>query len=198
MTRAALPLRWGRDGLPAAPRRSLLVQLSAMGDQVQTLPAVSDIAARWPGAEIDWAVDARFADIARQHPAVRRVFALPLKGVQQAPRELARWRALLGELRALRVTKSARTPYDHMMLQLLDMAKADLDYQRKVPQAAVDFAPGSTWVVFSDQVSHAVMRGQHMMDQTFYLDPADQLVPDTSPLHVLERVLGRTLLRRGA
>ena len=105
MTRAALPLHWGRDGLPAAPQRILLVQLSAMGDQVQTLPAVSDIAARWPGAEIDWAVDARFADIARQHPTVRRVFALPLKAVQQAPRDLARWRALLGELRALRAQR---------------------------------------------------------------------------------------------
>ncbi|OIR03462.1 lipopolysaccharide heptosyltransferase 1 [mine drainage metagenome] len=105
MTRAVLPLRWGRDGLPAAPRRILLVQISALGDQVQTLPAVSDIAARWPDAEIDWAVDARFADIARQHPAVRRVFALPLKGVQQAPRELARWRALLAELRALRARR---------------------------------------------------------------------------------------------
>ena len=32
MTRAALPLHWGRDGLPAAPQRILLVQLSAMGD----------------------------------------------------------------------------------------------------------------------------------------------------------------------
>ncbi len=101
----ALPLHWGRDGLPQAPARILLVQISAMGDQVQTLPAVSDIAARWPQAEIDWAVDARFAGIARRHPAVRRVFALPLKAVQQAPRELAHWRALLGALRALRAQR---------------------------------------------------------------------------------------------
>ena len=105
MRPAGLPLRWGHDGLPAAPRRILLVQISAMGDQVQTLPAVSDIVARWPQAQIDWAVDSRFADIARQHPAVRSVFALPLKGVQQAPGDLARWRALLSELRALRAQR---------------------------------------------------------------------------------------------
>ena len=96
-------------------------------------------------------------------------------------------------LRLLRVTKALRTPYDQAMLQLHDLAKADLDYQREAPQAAVDFAPGSTWVVFSDQVLHAVMGGQHMMEQTFYLHPDDQLVPSTAPLRVLERVLGRDL-----
>lgn len=93
MTRPRLPLRWGADGLPPAPRSVLLVQISAMGDQVQTLPAVSDIAARWPGVAIDWAVDARFADIPRLHPAVRNVFALPLKAAQS--------HGLLGGLRML-------------------------------------------------------------------------------------------------
>ncbi|WP_298292819.1 lipopolysaccharide heptosyltransferase I [Thiomonas sp.] len=101
MTALRLPLRWGRDGLPAAPRSVLLVQISAMGDQVQTLPAVSDIAARWPGIAIDWVVDARFADIPRLHPAVRRVFALPLKAVQQQ-RSLRALRDLLASLRELR------------------------------------------------------------------------------------------------
>ncbi|MBU6439467.1 MAG: Kdo hydroxylase family protein [Betaproteobacteria bacterium] len=96
-------------------------------------------------------------------------------------------------LRLLRVTKAVRTPYDHAMLQLHDLAKADLDYQRDAPQAAVDFTPGSTWVVFSDQVLHAVMGGQHMMEQTFYLHPDDQLVPSTAPLRVLERLLGHEL-----
>ncbi len=97
-----LPLRWGQAGLPQAPRSLLLVQISAMGDQVQTLPAVSDIAARWPGIAIDWAVDARFADIPRLHPAVRRVFALPLKTVQNAPANAGAWRELLAQFRALR------------------------------------------------------------------------------------------------
>ena len=96
-------------------------------------------------------------------------------------------------LHALHVTKSRRTPYDHLMLRLHDLAKADLDYQRDAPQASVDFAPGTTWVVYSDQVLHAVMGGQHMMEQTFYLDPDQQYAPETSPLRVLERHMGRTL-----
>jgi hypothetical protein len=34
MNPRALPLQWGRGGLPASPRRILLVQISAMGDQI--------------------------------------------------------------------------------------------------------------------------------------------------------------------
>ncbi|MDE2255699.1 MAG: Kdo hydroxylase family protein [Betaproteobacteria bacterium] len=97
-------------------------------------------------------------------------------------------------LHALHITKSRRTPYDHAMLQLHDLAKADLDFQRASPQQEVAFAPGTTWVVFSDQVLHAVMAGQHMMEQTFYLRPTDQLAPETSPLRVLERLLHKPLV----
>lgn len=91
------------------------------------------------------------------------------------------------------ITKRRRTEYDHVMLQLHDRAKADAEFQRSSPQAAVSFAPGTTWVVYSDQVLHAAMGGQHMMEQTFYLDTARLQQPDTSPLHTLERLLGRSL-----
>ena len=97
-------------------------------------------------------------------------------------------------LHALHITKSRRTPYDHAMLQLHDLAKADLEFQSASPQQEVAFAPGTTWVVFSDQVLHAVMAGQHMMEQTFYLRPTDQLAPETSPLRVLESLLHKTLV----
>ncbi len=94
---------------------------------------------------------------------------------------------------AVGITKRRRTEYDHVMLQLHDRAKADLEFQRSAPQARVDFAPGTTWVVYSDQVLHAVMGGQHMMEQTFYLDCADLQRPESSPLHTLERLLQRSL-----
>lgn len=97
-------------------------------------------------------------------------------------------------LRALRVTKSRRSAYDHYMLQLHDRCKADLDYQRTAPQLEVDFAPGTTWVVFSDQVLHAAMSGQFMMEQTFYLPPSGLEQPDSAPLALLEQLLGRPLL----
>ena len=91
------------------------------------------------------------------------------------------------------ITKRRRTEYDHVMLQLHDRAKADAAFQRDSPQARVVFAPGTTWVVFSDQVLHAAMGGQHMLEQTFYLDVADQQRPQASPSSTLERLLGREL-----
>jgi hypothetical protein len=96
-------------------------------------------------------------------------------------------------LEKIGITKRRRTEYDHLMLQLHDRAKADAEFQRTSPQAPVDFAPGTTWVVFSDQVLHAAMGGQHMMEQTFYLDVAHQQRPEASPRGTLERLLGREL-----
>lgn len=96
-------------------------------------------------------------------------------------------------LERLGVTKSFRTEYDAWMLQLHDLAKADAGFQCAAPQLDVDFGPGTTWVVFSDQVLHAAMGGQHMLEQTFYLDPDDQLERAASPLAILERIAGRPL-----
>lgn len=96
-------------------------------------------------------------------------------------------------METLGITKRRRTEYDHLMLQLHDRAKADAAFQSGSPQARVDFAPHTTWVVFSDQVLHAAMGGQHMMEQTFYLAPEHQHRPEVSPLGVLERLTGRSL-----
>lgn len=96
-------------------------------------------------------------------------------------------------LRALQLTKSLRSEYDHIMLQLHDRMKADLSYQQSAPQTEIQFPPGSTWVVQTDQVSHAAMAGQHLLEQTFYLPVHAMLNPETSPLKVLEKMIGREL-----
>jgi len=93
-------------------------------------------------------------------------------------------------LRALKITKSRRTAYDHIMLQLHDRMKADIAYQREVTQMEVRFPSATTWVVFTDQVSHAAMSGQHVLEQTFYLPVAAMQDEQRSPLRVLERLAG--------
>jgi hypothetical protein len=97
-------------------------------------------------------------------------------------------------LRALGVTKSLRSEYDHLMLQLHDGMKSDLDYQKSVEQETVPFPAGSVWVCFSDQTSHAVMSGQYMLEQTLHLPAARQYNPDSSPLAILSRLTGRQLV----
>jgi len=96
-------------------------------------------------------------------------------------------------LRLCRVTKSRRSAYNHFMLQLHDRMKADLDYQSGADQTTYDFPAGSTWVVFTDQVSHAAMTGQYLLEQTFYIPVASMMDPSKSPLRVLERLTGQKL-----
>ena len=102
------------------------------------------------------------------------------------------WQAKV--LQALHVTKSLRSEYDHLMLQLHDGMKRDLDYQKSSPQEEVPFPAGSVWVCFSDQTSHAVMSGQYMLEQTLHL-PADHAYDKAaSPLAILTRLTGRQLV----
>jgi len=97
-------------------------------------------------------------------------------------------------LAALRVTKGRRSIYDHLMLKLHDRAKADLDYQRECAQEIVRFAPGTTWVCFSDQVMHAAVSGQFMFEQTIHLPVSALYDPARSPLAILTRLTGRALV----
>jgi hypothetical protein len=97
-------------------------------------------------------------------------------------------------LRVFGVTKSRRSPYDAMMLQLHDLMKADAAYQDSAPQTAFDFPAGSSWLAFTDQVSHAAIAGQYQLEQTFLLPVAAMSDPERSPLRILERLLGRTLI----
>ena len=103
------------------------------------------------------------------------------------------WPGSAALLAGLGITKRRRTEYDHVMLQLHDRAKADAEFQRASPQHAVAFAPGTTWVCYSDQVLHAAMGGQHMLEQTLLIDVESLARPETSPLRTLERLLNRPL-----
>jgi len=97
-------------------------------------------------------------------------------------------------LQALHVTKSLRSEYDHLMLQLHDGMKRDMAYQQNSPQETVPFPAGSVWVCFSDQTSHAVMSGQYMLEQTLHLPAGHAYDKAASPLAILQRLTGRTLV----
>jgi hypothetical protein len=125
-----------------------------------------------------WRVGERFEDVARRFLPIVPPFRP--------------WLASL--LQALHITKQRRTRYDHVMLHLHDAMKADLAYQRDCAQQTVPFAPGSVWVCFSDQTSHAVMSGQHMLEQTFFLPVAAMRHAEHAPLSVLERLTGARLI----
>jgi hypothetical protein len=97
-------------------------------------------------------------------------------------------------LNVVGLTKSFRSEYDHMMLQIHDAMKSDLDYQKNSPQAQFNFMPGDVWVCFSDQTSHAAMSGQYMMEQTYNLPLKALYDAQSSPLAILTSKVQRKLV----
>ena len=124
-----------------------------------------------------WRIGGEFETVARRFAPELR---LPLPGTGHL-------------LSLLRVTKTCRSPYDALMLQLHDRMKADEEFQTRSPQTAIDFPAGSTWIAFTDQVSHAATAGQYQLEQTFLVPVQTMLDEQRSPLRILERLKARRL-----
>ncbi len=113
---------------------------------------------------------------------------------QFAPKTSSPWPVVPHLLKLFKITKDKRTDYDHYMLQIHDGMKGDLDYQKNAGQEELHFPPGSSWIVFTDQVSHAAMSGQHVLEQTFHLNVEGLQNEATAPLRVLERYFNKALV----
>lgn len=86
-----------------------------------------------------------------------------------------------------------RTPYDEFMMRLHNAMKEDSDFQGVCSREYLQFVPGSSWMVYTETVPHAVLAGQYALEQTFLVDPAAMVVPASSPIRVLEKMAGATL-----
>jgi hypothetical protein len=109
------------------------------------------------------------------------------------PQTSKQWPGTASLLKYLKITKSMRTAYDHIMLQIHDRMKADLNYQKAVSQENIYFPSNTSWIVQTDEISHAAMSGQHLLEQTFYLPVNAMFNPERSPLRILEKLTGRVL-----
>ena len=101
--------------------------------------------------------------------------------------------AVASLLYSLHLVRGKRTAYDHFMLAIHDRMKADEIYQSNVPQTKFAIPSGTTWVCYTDMVSHAATSGQFALEQTFYLPVTAMKDPERSPLRVMERLLNRKL-----
>jgi hypothetical protein len=96
-------------------------------------------------------------------------------------------------LERLGLTRGRRSRYDYMMLGLHDAAKRDETYQREAPRARLAFAPGTTWIVYTDAVLHAALAGRFALEQTFHLPVENMAKPELAPIRILERLADRRL-----
>jgi 3-deoxy-D-manno-oct-2-ulosonic acid (Kdo) hydroxylase len=84
------------------------------------------------------------------------------------------------------VTK--RSPYDEVMHRCHNAMKEDEEFQRTTPKQRWEFPPDSSWIAFTDCVSHAVLEGQYALEQTFVIPQKALVEPERSPLAILERI----------
>jgi hypothetical protein len=83
------------------------------------------------------------------------------------------------------------------MLHLHDKMKRDDRYQSKVNKTRIDFPSQSTWIVFTDHVSHAALSGQYLLEQTFYLPVSKMANPEVSPLYEWQKFRPELECRQG-
>lgn len=95
---------------------------------------------------------------------------------------------------ALHLSGANRSPYDAFMHRCHNGMKEDAEFQENCPKQRWEFPPHSTWMVFTDYVSHAVLEGQYALEQTFIVSQKAMVQPEKSPLAILEALAGHSLL----
>jgi hypothetical protein len=97
--------------------------------------------------------------------------------------------------RAVHLPGANRSPYDEFMHRCHNSMKEDGEFQRDCPKRRWEFPPHSTWMVFTDFVSHAVLQGQYALEQTFIISRDAMVRPEMSPVRILESLSGHPLTR---
>jgi hypothetical protein len=96
-------------------------------------------------------------------------------------------------LRKVGVPVVDRSPYDAFMLHFHDWLKGNREYQETCPKYTFSLPPGSTWLVFTDLVPHAVLGGRLALEQTVIVSRNSLANREAAPASILEKMAGRTL-----
>jgi heptosyltransferase-1 len=90
--------------------RVLLIKTSSLGDVIHCLPAVSDMARQVENLELDWVIEHDLADVARLHPAARRIIPVRQRRWRRHPFAADTWGDFAAFRRAIR-----ERPYDRVV-----------------------------------------------------------------------------------
>jgi hypothetical protein len=83
-----------------------------------------------------------------------------------------------------------RSPYDDFMMRFHNYLKENSAFQQNCPKQHWEFPPGSSWMVYTDMVSHAVLSGQFALEQTLIVSRQAMVMPDKCPYWILARFAG--------
>jgi len=113
-----------------APRRILIVRLSAIGDVVFASPLIASARERWPEAHIAWLVQPDCAPLLLHHPDLDEVIEWPLR----------RWLTLYRQRRIIALLKDLRRVVRALRKQRFDLA---LDLQGLLKSAVPTWLSGA-------------------------------------------------------
>lgn len=137
----------------------------------------------------DWVVGEAFPKFVNQFTPAPIPMPQPDGAAVRAGKTLARATGL-GAI----VPQWKRTPYDDFMMRLHNAMKENAAYQQSCAKEEIQFAPGSSWMVYTETVPHAVLAGQYALEQTFLVDPSAMVTPESAPLRILEKIAGARLV----
>ena len=96
-------------------------------------------------------------------------------------------------LRAAGFPVVQRSAYDRFMLGFHDYLKFNREYQETCAKYRFEFPPASTWMVFTDIVPHAVLSGQHALEQTVIVRRENLARREHAPVEILQAICNRPL-----
>ncbi len=141
-----------------------------------------------PSRSRDWVVGDPFPQTVRQF-APAQIAPRPDTIASRAGKSLGR---AFGLGKAIPSIK--RTAYDDFMMRFHNFLKENEPYQSQTTRYPFQFPAGSSWMVYTDTVPHAVLAGQYALEQTFLVEPQALVQPEISPLRILEQIAGAPLI----
>jgi hypothetical protein len=135
-----------------------------------------------PARTRDWVVSDAFAATVRQF-APQQIRPEPGSALSRLGKGAARAIGLGAAIPSLK-----RSPYDDFMMRFHNFLKENPRWQAECAKYPFQFPAGSSWMVYTDTVPHAVLAGQYALEQTFLVRPEAMVRPEVSPLQVLEEI----------
>ncbi|MBS1954381.1 MAG: Kdo hydroxylase family protein [Cyanobacteria bacterium SZAS-4] len=107
------------------------------------------------------------------------------KVTPDAPSPLASVKKMFG------LKANGTSPYDSWMLDFHNFLKENNEFQENTRKDLWQFPPNSSWIVFTDMVSHSVLSGKFALEQTIIVDKQDLVLPEKAPINILKRIYNR-------
>ena len=142
-----------------------------------------------PTRSRDWVVSDPFPVLASRYAPQQISLPAPGNSASRALRSLAKTAGLGYAIPSLK-----RSPYDDFMMRFHNFLKENASFQAECRKEYLHFPAGSSWMVYTDMVPHAVLSGQYALEQTFLVEHQAMVSPESSPLSVLEAMTHSALV----